>query len=103
MSFAVSPIRLEIYNYIVEFKRAHDGNSPSMREIADEFRLSTSIISAHLDRLTAVGMIRRGEKGQSRMIEVVDGRWTPPGEQKPIVKVKLTNADARKLLAVVTR
>ena len=26
------------YNYIVDFKRLHDGNSPTMREIADELK-----------------------------------------------------------------
>ena len=96
MSFALTPTRQNIYNYILRFKRRHNGNSPSIREMADTFGLSTSVVSEHLSRLEAIGLIERSGKGTARMIEVVGGTWTPP--TMPVV---LDEADARKLLEVV--
>ena len=96
MSFAFTPARQKIYEYILRFKRRHDGNSPSIRQIADAFGLSVSIVHDHLGRLEAIGLIKRGPKGESRMINVVGAKWT-----EPVSIVVLNDADARKLLEVV--
>ena len=96
MSFAFTPARQKIYEYILGFKRRHDGNSPSIRQIADAFGLSVSIVHDHLGRLEAIGLIKRGPKGESRMINVVGAKWT-----EPVSIVVLNDADARKLLEVV--
>lgn len=96
MSFAFTPTRQKLYGYIVLFKRMNNGNSPSIRQMADVLGRSTSVVSAHLARLEAIGLIRRGRMGESRMIEVIGGKWTPPAMQ-----VVLTEADADKLLEVV--
>ena len=96
MSFALTPTRQNIYNYILRFKRRHNGNSPSIREMADAFGLSTSVVSAHLGRLEAIGLIERSSKGECRMISVVGGTWTPPAMQ-----VVLDEANGHKLLEVL--
>ena len=98
MSFAFTPIRKKIYEYIVRFKRQNNGNSPSIRQIADAFGLSVSIVHDHLGRLEAIGLIKRGPKGESRMINVVGAKWT-----EPTSIVVLNDADAHKLLDVVRR
>ena len=66
------------YNYIVDFKRLHDGNSPTMREIADELKpCSTSQVKFYLDRLEAMEKIRR-RLGRACAIEVIGGKWVGP-------------------------
>ena len=96
MSFAFTPIRQKIYEYIVRFGRRTNGKSPTIRQIANAFGLSVSVVHSHLGRLEAIGLIRRGAKGESRMIEVVGSKWTPP--TMPVV---LNDADAHKLLEIV--
>lgn len=95
---ALSPARKQIFNFIVKFKRAHDGNSPSLRQIADTFGHSTSTVNYHLRLLETFGLLQLGGDGQSRMISVVGGTWVAP------ILPKLMEADAGKLLnAVVSR
>lgn len=66
--------RQRIYDYIVEYKRGHDGNSPSLREIGEACHLVISVVKSHLDRLERDGWINRISK-ESRGIEVVGGQW----------------------------
>jgi hypothetical protein len=67
-----------IYSYIVAYKQANDGNSPTLREIAEAAGISsTSVVMynlRHLEclgRLELIGCHRRG-------ICVVGGSWIPP-------------------------
>lgn len=65
-----------IFNWIVAYKRAHDGNSPTMREIA----------ACHIPSLAHVGYILAGLEGQGRIITqsgrrtrsicIVGGQWS---------------------------
>ena len=74
-----TPPRMDIYQFIVEYKKAHDGNSPSIREIVRGLDLSSPSIAAyHLTRLVQLNMIRLREDGSSRTIEITGGRWLPP-------------------------
>ncbi len=82
MTFSLSPIHQDIFDYIVQFKKEHDGCPPSMRQIANTLGLSTSVIFDHLNGLAALGMIKRDVKGQSRMIEVVGGVWLAPMDER---------------------
>lgn len=73
-----TPREQKIYDYIVAFKRKHDGNSPSIRQIGDHAGIdSTSVVNYHLDRLKRLGLIERGTR-DFRMISVVGGAWLPP-------------------------
>lgn len=70
----------QVYNYICQHKAAHDGNSPTLREITVGSGLaptSTATAAGHLRRLERAGLIRRS-RGGARGIEVVGGKWTPP-------------------------
>ena len=67
-----------VYRYIVDYKRAHDGNSPTMRELARHFGLSTSIVKHILETLAAEGLLRKSADNVSRAYEVVGGSWTMP-------------------------
>lgn len=66
--------------FIVDFKRRCDGCAPTVREIMEgcSFR-STSVVTFYLDRLEAQRRIRRHVE-RAAGIEVVGGRWVPPGE-----------------------
>jgi SOS-response transcriptional repressor LexA len=65
--------RQAIYEWICVYKREHDGNSPSMREIGQAFEISSiSLVDYILNELVDKGkIVRDGARG----IQVVGGRW----------------------------
>lgn len=64
----------EIYRFIVQHKRAHDGNSPSIREIMAACQInSSSVVKSHLDTLANQGLIQRVK--HRSVIEVIGGQW----------------------------
>lgn len=67
----------ETFEFIVDYKRKHDGNSPPYRTIMKKFGLaSTSAVSARIDKLIADGRLRRNpDRQRSGVIEVVGGKW----------------------------
>ena len=65
-----------IFAYVVHYKSEHDGNSPSMREIANECGLTSQTVALyHLMGLAVRGMVRM-EEGSARSIQVIGGKWT---------------------------
>lgn len=78
MSVPINDDRIEkIKEYIIEYKSEHDGNSPSMREIAAYMGdLSTSVVRNYLAYLVDIGfLLSAGEPNQARGLEVAGGRW----------------------------
>ena len=75
-------MREKLFDFIVDYKGKHDGNSPTYREMMLATGLtSTSMVAWHLEKLEAEGLIERPQQvGNSRVIEVVGGRWVPPVE-----------------------
>lgn len=68
--------RLRIFNFIVAYKSAHDGNSPTSREIMDGANISsTSVVHYHLRKLEVQGKIWI-DGNKARRIEVIGGKWT---------------------------
>jgi predicted transcriptional regulator len=64
--------RDQVFNTIVEYKREHNGLSPSLKEIAAAVQLSVSTVRYHLLMLDKEGRIRiTGRWG----IEVPGGNW----------------------------
>jgi hypothetical protein len=77
------PKSQKVFDFIVAYKREHDGNSPTMREIMVGCKVSsTSMVSFYLDQLVAMGFIRRPEREMGNFsaanIEVVGGEWSFP-------------------------
>lgn len=68
--------RDEIFDWIVAFKTAHDGNSPTLAELMQQFQISSkSVVTYILNNLEDAGLIRRtGYK--ARLICVSGGRWS---------------------------
>lgn len=65
----------KLFNYIVAYKRAHDGNSPTLRQMMQGIGVnSTSVVHSHLRGLERAGLIRR-VKDCPRSIQVIGGRW----------------------------
>jgi SOS-response transcriptional repressor LexA len=73
-----NPTRDQVFEFIVEYKREHDGISPSVREIAEGCVLSESTVKYHLLKLENERRIL--VKGR-RAIEVVGGEWNLPDEE----------------------
>jgi len=68
---------------VIAHKLAHDGNSPTIRELQAALGLhTTSVVVYHLTRLHQAGLIRYA-RGAARAIEVVGGKWLPPQETPP--------------------
>lgn len=73
-----------VYEFIVTHKKAHDGNSPTFREIISGCGISsTSVVLYYLNKLEQRGLIRRPEPEiGSRFacnIEIVGGQWRKEG------------------------
>lgn len=77
-----APTRTEaLFAWIVAYKRVHDGNSPTVREIARGCGMTTtSLVNYHLRQLERQGCLRteNGQAGQrqTRNIVVIGGQWT---------------------------
>ncbi len=64
-----------VFRFIVDFKRSHDGNSPTVREVAAGLKMGTTTVAYHLRLLERGGVIRSMGFGFSRGVLVVGGRW----------------------------
>jgi hypothetical protein len=70
-----------VYDFILKYKRGHDGNSPTIREIGASCGInSTSQVLFYLHKLEKQGLIRRPEPligtRIATRIEIVGGLWT---------------------------
>jgi SOS-response transcriptional repressor LexA len=62
--------------FIVAYKSAHDGNSPSVREIGEAVGISSSSVVTHiLGNLERAGAITRTGEA-ARAIVVTGGQWS---------------------------
>lgn len=80
LRFSARPAVERVYKFIVSYKKIHDGNSPTIREIGDACGISsTSVVVYWLIRLEDQGLIRRPEppvgNRYATKIEVVGGEW----------------------------
>ena len=68
---------IDIFEYIVTYKLFHDGNSPTVREIGNACKISSSsVVTNILHRLESQGKIRLIKNGsRHRSIQVVGGKW----------------------------
>jgi hypothetical protein len=64
--------RERVFDFVVEFKREHDGLAPSWKQIGDACNLAQSTVQYYLLQLE--GMKRLRLKGR-RGIEVIGGTW----------------------------
>jgi len=72
----------QVFQYVLAFKQANDGNAPSLREIADGCNLSRSAVQYHLTSLELANRIRI-HKHRRRMIEIVGGQWDYRPDRDP--------------------
>jgi len=63
-----------IFRYVIEYKRKMDGNSPSVRQIADALEIPSSSVHLHLQELERRQLIRRIP--HTRQLCIANGRWT---------------------------
>ena len=76
MSKTLPTKALVVYTYIVQYKREHDGNSPSYRDIADALGYKGhATVQYYLNMLRDDGALVVGESG----IEI-GGKYNPPHE-----------------------
>jgi len=76
--------RDQIFSYIVEYKRNHDGNAPSKSNIARACSVSIPTVVYHLSQLEIERRIRLHGRGPNN-IEIVGGNWwlgEPPETSK---------------------
>jgi len=74
-----------LFDAIVAYKRAHDGISPSLRNLMESVgHASISTTAYAVEDLVAEGLITRGER-QSRHLCVVGGVWTHAGAHDAVL------------------
>jgi hypothetical protein len=73
-----------IFDWIVEYKRTHDGNSPTLREMMRACKISSlSVAYNQLRRLERAGLIRFiGGPSKPRCLAIVGGEWRMNGAAK---------------------
>lgn len=72
--------RARILKFIIEYKTAHDGCPPSIRQIGEHCAISsTSVTLNYLRHLEKAGKIRRRTDRRNFSIEVIGAKW----EYKP--------------------
>ena len=66
----------DTYDFIVKFKREHDGNSPSYREMMKGTGITSS---SHMQNMIH-RLINRGwiSWNSTRDITIIGGSWSPP-------------------------
>lgn len=65
----------QLLTCIIQYKKAHDGVSPTIREMMDATEMvSTSVVDFYLRKLEVAGYIQR-TPGKSRMIQVSGYEW----------------------------
>jgi hypothetical protein len=74
--------RERVFEFVVAYKKEHDGNSPSLREIADACHIVVSGAYYHLSRLELEHRVRLSGP-RSRTIEIVGATWLPPEGEHP--------------------
>ena len=66
----------DIFDFIVRWKRNHDGNSPSLSQIMTHCKItSKSVVVYILEKLESQQKIIRVGPKYERRIQVVGGRW----------------------------
>lgn len=71
---ATTAAQQAVLDVIYEYRSEH-GYSPSVRDIAEELEVSTSVVQYHLNRLEERGWIERDE-GIARSIRLTQGERT---------------------------
>ena len=67
---------MNLLDYIIEFKRTHDGVAPSQAEIAQATGIHKTRVRVYLARLEMEHLIHVGHG--YRNIAVIGSRWVPP-------------------------
>lgn len=75
---SLTPVQLQIYYFLTKYKTMHDGNSPTVREIAKKLKMSSTAIQYQLDNLERFGLIKRTGMNRARCIRLIGGKYTPP-------------------------
>jgi hypothetical protein len=71
--------RSTVYTYICQYKAAHDGASPTLREIMQACGISSTSVARYiLDDLASNDLIRLPSGIAARGIMVTGGRWIAP-------------------------
>lgn len=72
----VTAVERRVYEFIVGWKKNHDGNSPTHREIMAGCKISsTSVVAYYLQNLEDAGLIEIS-RANCRNLRVVGGQWT---------------------------
>jgi len=73
----MTPVQERIREYIVKYKREHNGISPTLRRMVDELGLSsTSVVHYHIGRMCNEGVIYKVYTENKRFgIGVPNSRW----------------------------
>lgn len=78
---ALTDRNIDVLRAIVDFKRAHGGAAPTVRDLMAILDVrSTSVIRHHLERLEKIGLIKSSVDGErlARIICLPGERYTAP-------------------------
>lgn len=93
MGNSLSPSACAILQAIVSFKQGHDGNAPTLEELAGMVGLGKSTIWKYVRELERAALLHH-QPGSGRALSLVGGRWEwvtprpfPPGRIGDVLRV----------------
>lgn len=74
----LTDVDIEIFQFIVSYKKLNNGNSPVLREIVDNTRSASTSTAYHsIKKLGQLGYLKL-EQSKARNISVPGGAWVLP-------------------------
>lgn len=72
----IAPTQDAIFQFVLEYKREHNGNSPTYQEIANALELNTKTVYARVQRMV---VLQRLALDNNRRIVIPQGRFVYMG------------------------
>lgn len=70
----LKPEEMELYEYIITYKKTFQGNSPSLRDMSEHVRAPLSSVYYWLEKLERLGLVRLvGREERSNLKIILEG------------------------------
>lgn len=75
-ALTLTDVDIEVFGFIVSYKKTHNGNSPSLRDIVDNTRSASTSTAYHSIRKLELAGYLKMDNNKARNITIRGGVWT---------------------------
>jgi len=77
-----------IFKFIIEYRKSHNGDSPTLREICVGANVSsTSVVAYYLDRFEYYGLVKLNGQLKMRNIHIPNSAWYFEGDLDEVLEL----------------